>query len=142
MNKKTQPSDKLDVPIRRYVTNRLIAVNKNSSIQDAASRMVEFNISSLGIVEGDNVIGIVTDKDLKKRGLAEGRSPKESVSEIMTHDPVTADISSSVLDVLKLMSKNKIKYLFVTENGKVVGVTTLKELEDLDLQGLETFIAR
>lgn len=142
MNKQARPSEKLEVPIRRFVTKRLIAVDKDSSIQDAASRMIEFNISSLGILDEGEVIGIVTDRDLKKRGLAEGLSPKESVKKIMTPDPITADISSSVLDVLKLMSKEKIKHLFVTDKEEIIGVTTLKELEDLDLQGLETFIAR
>lgn len=142
MNKEAQPSEKLEVPIRRFVTKRLIAVDKDSSIQDAASRMIEFNISSLGILDEGEVIGIVTDRDLKKRGLAEGLSPKESVKKIMTPNPITADISSSVLDVLKLMSKEKIKHLFVTDKEQIIGVTTLKQLEDLDLQGLETFIAR
>lgn len=104
--------------------------------------MLEFKISSLGIVEDEKVIGIVTDTDLKKKALAEGRSPKEPVHEIMTLNPVSADINSTVRDVLELMYKEKIKHILVTENNGITGITTLSELEELDLNGLETLIAR
>lgn len=104
--------------------------------------MVEFNISSLGIVDHEDVIGIVTDTDFKKKALTAGRSPKEPVHKIMTSNLVTVDINSTVRDVLELMYKNKIKHILVTEDGKIMGTTTLGELEELDLNGLETFIAR
>lgn len=142
MKKMTPPSEKLDKPIRRFVTKRLIGVSKNSTIQDAASRMVEFNISSLGIVDDEGVVGIVTDMDFKKKALAAGRSPSDPVHEIMTANPVTADINSPVRDVLELMYENKIKHIFVTEQGETMGTATLNELEELDLHGLETLIAR
>lgn len=142
MNKKKQPSKKLDIPIRRFVTKPLVGISNYSTIQEAVSRMLEFKISSLGIVEDEKVIGIVTDTDLKKKALAEGRSPKEPVHEIMTLNPVSADINSTVRDVLELMYKEKIKHILVTENNGITGITTLSELEELDLNGLETLIAR
>jgi len=142
MNNKTQPSEKLNVPIRQFITKRLIGINKNASIQESAARMAEFRISSLGILDESSVIGIITDTDLKKKALAEGKSSNNPVHEIMTPDPVTADISSPVRNVLELMSKYKIKHVFVTETGEVVGVITRKELKDLDLQSMETYIAR
>lgn len=142
MNKQTQPAEKLDTPIRQFITKRLIGIDKDASIQKSAARMAEFRISSLGILDKESVIGIVTDTDLKKRALAEGKSAGEPIREIMTSDPVTADINSSVREVLELMSENKIKHIFVTDGGEVIGVITRKELNDLDLQSLETYIAR
>lgn len=142
MNNLNQPAEKLNVPIRQFITKRLIGINKDATIQESAARMVEFRISSLGILDESSVIGIITDTDLKKKALAEGKSSNDPVCEIMTPDPVTADISSPVRDVLELMSKNKIKHVFVTETGEVVGVITRKELKDLDLQSMETYIAR
>ena len=142
MNKQSQPSKKLDVPIRRFITKRVIAVNKDATIQEAAAKMCEFEISSIGILEKKDVIGIVTDKDLKKRALGKGLSPKEPIHKIMTTELVTVDINSTIKDVLKLMSEEKIKHMLVTEQGKIVGITTFNDLEDLDLQELETLIAR
>lgn len=138
----TQPSKNLDIPIRRFVTKRLIAVDQDATIQEAVSRMVDFDISSIGVVDEGDVIGIVTDSDLKKKVLAEGRSSKDSVRKIMTSKPVTTDINATVRDVLELMYKKKVKHIFVTEKTKIMGMTTLSELEDLDIQGLETLISR
>ncbi|HKL14459.1 MAG TPA: CBS domain-containing protein [Balneolaceae bacterium] len=142
MNKQPQPSKSLDIPVRRFITKQLIAVSKNSTIQDAAARMCEFEISSIGITDDGNIIGIVTDKDMKKRALGAGRSPKDPVHEIMTSELVSVDINSTINDVLKLMSKERVKHILITEENKFVGITTLSDLEDLDLQELETLISR
>ena len=104
--------------------------------------MCKFEISSIGILDDEKVIGIVTDKDMKKRALGEGRSPKDSIEEIMTSDLVTVDINSTIKDALKLMSKKRIKHILISEQGNIVGITTRNDLEDLDLQELETLIAR
>lgn len=142
MNKQSQPSKNLDVPIRRFITKRLIAIDKDSTIRQAAQRMCEFEISSIGILENDKVIGIVTDKDMKKRALGAGRSPEDLVQEIMTSDPISLDINSSIEEALELMSKERIKHILIKEEDEIVGITTLKDLKDLDLQELETLIAR
>lgn len=142
MNRSDRTDDTLTIPIRRFVTKRLIAVDHNSTIQESAARMVEFDISSLGVLENERVVGIVTDTDLKQRALASGRSTDDPVYHIMTRELITADINSTVQNVLQLMSKNKIKHILVTDRDEVVGVTTMKDLEDLDIQGLETLISR
>lgn len=142
MNKQTQPSKSLEIPIRRFITKKLIGADKESSIQEVASRMCEFDISSIVILDDENVIGIVTDKDMKKRALGEGRSPNDSVQEIMTKSLITVDINSSIKHALDLMSEKRIKHILITEQEEIIGITTLSDLENLDLQELETLIAR
>ncbi len=142
MNKQTAPSEKLNVPIRRFITKRVISINKNASIRESAARMVEFGISSLGILEDGKVAGIVTDSDLKKRALSAGKSPDDPIKDIMTAPVIAADINSTIKATLGLMSKHTIKHVLVSEQDEIVGITTLNDLENLDLQELETFIAR
>ena len=142
MNRSDRTDHTLSIPIRRFVTKRLIAVDYKSTIQESAAKMVEFGISSLGVLENETVVGIVTDTDLKERALASGRSTDDPVHEIMTRELITVDINSTVQNVLQLMSENKIKHIFVTDRDDVVGVATMKDLEDLDIQGLETLISR
>ena len=142
MNDDMNGSGQLNMPIRHYVTKRLITVDHETSIQKGAARMVEFNISSLGIVKDKSVVGIITDTDLKKRALAAGLSPETPVHKIMTRAPVTVDINSPVREVLEVMSREKVKHVFVTDRDKVIGVTTLQDLEDIDPQHLETLISR
>ncbi|MFO7979633.1 MAG: CBS domain-containing protein [Candidatus Aminicenantes bacterium] len=128
-------------PIREIVTKRLIGVSQNASFREGVSKMVEFNISSLVVTNHDRVVGFMTDTDVK-RAVAQGLTPDVKMERIMTTDLITVDISSSVREVLETMSKNKIKHLLVTEKGKVVGIVTLRDLEHMVRQKLETFISR
>jgi CBS domain-containing protein len=128
-------------PIREIATKRLIGVSQNASFREGVSKMVEFNISSLVVTNHDRVVGFMTDTDVK-RAVAQGLTPDVKMEQIMTTDLITVDISSSVREVLETMSKNKIKHLLVTEKGKVVGIVTLRDLEHMVRQKLETYISR
>lgn len=137
------PSEsQLDKPIRGYVTKRLIGVNKDTSIKNGVKKMVEFNISSLVVTDNGEVIGFFTDADIKERVVARGISTDLPVSEIMTEDLITVDISTRVRNVLEIMSKSKIKHVLVTEKNKIVGIITFRDLKDMDRQKLETYISR
>lgn len=128
-------------PIREIVTKRLIGVGREASFKEGVSKMVEFNISSLVVINHDRVVGFMTDTDVK-RAVSEGFMPESKMEQIMTTDLITVDISSSVREVLETMSKNKIKHLLVKEKEKVVGIVTLRDLEYMVRQKLETYISR
>jgi CBS domain-containing protein len=128
-------------PIREIVTKRLIGVSQKVSFKEGVSKMVEFNISSLVVTNNDRVVGFMTDTDVK-RAIAQGFTPDDTMEKIMTTDLITVDISSSVREVLETMSKNRIKHLLVTEKGKVVGIVTVRDLEHMVRQKLETYISR
>jgi len=128
-------------PIREIVTKRLIGVSQKVSFKEGVSKMVEFNISSLVVTNHDRVVGFMTDTDVK-RAVAQGLTPDAEMEQIMTTELITVDISSSVREVLETMSKNRIKHLLVTEKGKVVGIVTVRDLEHMVRQKLETYISR
>jgi signal-transduction protein with cAMP-binding, CBS, and nucleotidyltransferase domain len=131
-----------EVPIREYVTKKLIAVAAESSIQEAAKRMVEFDISSVVVADGEKVVGFLTDADLKARVVAAGRNTDGPVSAIMTTDLITASIDASVEEVMELMARHRIKHVLVTEGEAITGIMTLRDLVNIERQKLETFIAR
>lgn len=140
---KTAPSFyDIDHPIRTFVTKRVIGVNPDTTVQEAAKRMVEFNVSSLTVVEDDNIIGFFTDGDIKKKVVAEGLNTDIPVEEIMTTDLITADIGTTVKDVLELMVEKNIKHILVEEKGDIVGILTFGDLIDIQRQKLETYISR
>lgn len=141
MEKQTEPR-RLEVPIRSYVTKKLISIERGRTIQESVARMVDFDISSLTITEGEKVVGFLTDTDIKKRVVAGGVSPAEPVETVMTRDLITADINTSVKDVLSLMSERTIKHVLVSDEDQIIGIITLRDLEDAARQALETFIAR
>lgn len=132
----------IDAPIRKYVTKKIIGIEKNRSIQESVARMVEFDISSITVTDSGRVIGFLTDSDIKKRVVAGGISPSETIETVMTRDLITADINALVRDVMALMSGHTIKHMLITEKDEVVGLITLRDIEDLSMQRFETYIAR
>ena len=132
----------IDMPIRSFVTKRLIGVKSESSVQEAAKKMVEFGTGSVVVIENDDVVGFLTDGDIKKKVVAKGLKPEMSVKEIMVTDLITAEISSDIKDVLKLMAKKNIQHVLIEENEEIVGIVTFRDLIDIERQKVETYISR
>ncbi len=131
-----------ELPIKEFVTKRLIGIKSVSPVQEAAKKMVELNISSLAVLEDDEIVGFFTDGDIKRKVVAEGLSPDIPVEEIMETDLITADIGTSVGEVFEIMSKKDIKHILVTDGEQIVGILTFSDLIDLDRRSLDTFISR
>ena len=142
MKETTYQELELDMSIRRFVTRKLIGVEQETSIKNSVAKMVEFNISSMVVMSDDEVVGFFTDSDIKARVVAAGVSADSPVKEIMTTDLVTADVNTSVREALNLMASQKIKHILVTESDTIVGLITLRDLEDMERQKLETYISR
>lgn len=128
------------VPIRQYTTKKLIGVPENETIQKACQKMVEFRIGSL-VVYNEKVVGFFTKGDIIERVVAKGLSYVEPVSKIMTRDLITADIDTPVYRVLELMQQHQIRHMLITEEGRITGLFSLKDLVDPEKQLIETAIS-
>jgi CBS domain-containing protein len=131
----------MNEPIRNMVTKRLIGVMAGTPVRIGVQRMVEFDISFLVITRDGKVVGFMTDSDIK-RAVADGISMDVPVEEIMTPDPISADINTTVREALDTMSRKRVTRLVVTNEGEVEGIVTLRDLEDISRQKIETFISR
>jgi signal-transduction protein with cAMP-binding, CBS, and nucleotidyltransferase domain len=131
-----------DQPIRAFITKKLIGTDISSTVQDAARKMTEFNISSIVILEDNKVVGFFTESDLKRKIVAVGKTPDTSVKDIMIKDLITIDISSTVSDAMKTMMDNDIKHLLIKEKGEIIGIMSFTDFLTMERQKLETFIAR
>ena len=132
----------LNMPIRSMITKRVIGVDKNSSVQKSAEKMVEFEVSSLVVVDDGDIVGFLTDGDIKKRVVAKGLSSDIPVKEVMSRNLITADIGTTVRDVLDLMAEQNVKHVMVEEEGEIVGMLTFGDLIHIDKQKVETHISR
>jgi len=103
-------------------------ISAKESIQEAAIQMTELGYSCLVVTDKEGHIGIVTDKDIRRRCVAAGLSPQESVSEIMTRDMTTLDIKSSAFDALITMTSKHIHHLPITQHGELAGIVTVTDL--------------
>lgn len=105
-----------------------VTVAPGESLMAAARAMRERHVSSLGVVEGDRFLGIVTARDLVHRVLAEGLDPALPVERIFTRDPVALSPGDLGSDILHVMLERRIGHLPVVEAGRLVGMVTQTDL--------------
>jgi len=113
--------------VRDVMTSNPRTVSPGDSIQVAARIMKEEDVGVVPIVENGRTVGIVTDRDIVIRAVAEGGSDR-AVREIATTDLVFVKPDSSTREAEKLMSDRQIRRLPVVENGRLVGIVSLGDI--------------
>jgi CBS domain-containing protein len=95
----------------------------STPVIEAAKVMAREDVGPIPVVEGGRLTGVVTDRDLVVRVLAEGRDPQSTtVGEIATGDVVTISPDASLDEALKLLASNKVRRLPVVEGDRLVGI--------------------
>ena len=119
------------MPVAQLVTGPPISCPPDTSIQGAAQIMRDRNISSLAVVEGELLKGIVTTTDMSHRVAAGGIALDTPVAQIMTPNPVTLPPSALASDVLHIMNERHIGHLPICEGDRIVGMVTQTDLTRL-----------
>lgn len=117
------------MPLQWYRRPRLVVLNPNSPVLDAARAIEQNRIGAVVIQDKGQVVGIVTDRDLAVRVLGRGLDAKATrLSEVMTQSPVTLAPADSREDAIRLMQERNIRRIPLVEEGRVVGMVTLDDL--------------
>jgi len=121
-------SSLLNSSIAKFYHSPAVTVSPETSIQQAAILMTEKNFSCLIIADHEQPLGIVTDKDIRRRCVAQGLAIEQPVSTIMTDNMTTIDIKSTAYDALMMMTQRHIHHLPVTKNSQLKGMVTVTDL--------------
>lgn len=125
-------ADPWRVQVDRLIRRTAVSCEPTTTVREAAETMTANRISSL-LVRADGGWGIVTDRDLRSRVLAEGRAPETPVADVMSHPIRTVPAGSLAPEVLRLMLESGIHHVPVVDrSGGVLGIVS-----DTDLLGLE-----
>ena len=109
--------------IRDAMTADPTTIEPTTSATEAARIMKSQDVGSLPILENDRLVGVVTDRDLAIRLLAEGKSGETAVGEIASKDVVTVDPQQTLEEATRLMAEHQLRRLPVCEeDGKLVGI--------------------
>jgi CBS domain-containing protein len=110
--------------IRDAMTSNPRGVDASTTIVDAARLMKSEDVGPLPVVEGGRLVGMVTDRDIVLRVVAEGKDPQSStVGEIASRDLVTVDPQQDLDEALRLMAQHQVRRLpVVEEDGRLVGI--------------------
>jgi CBS domain-containing protein len=116
--------------IRDFMTQDPRSVESSSSVVEAARLMREVDAGIIPVVEGEKLVGAVTDRDIAIRVVAEGKSPESTtVGEIASRELVTIDPQQDLDEALRLMARHQVRRLpVVEEDGKLVGIVAQADI--------------
>jgi CBS domain-containing protein len=116
--------------IKEIMTSDFETISAGSSLAAAAQKMESLNVGALPVEQDGRVIGIITDRDLVVRGIAEGHDPASTeVRDILTADLICCSEDDSVEQAVKLMEDNKVRRLIACDlDGMSVGIVSLGDI--------------
>jgi CBS domain-containing protein len=128
--------------INEVMITNVKTVNKNDSVFQAVRVMNRYEIGSVIATKNEQPVGIITERDVLKRIVFNGKDPfKTKVSEVMSKPIVTIKPNSTVKNAAQKMLKNNIKKLVVTNGGHLAGILSLSDLLPL-LEGTNLALSR
>ena len=115
--------------IRELMTPNPVSMPGTASVQEAARAMRDGDIGDVIVIEHNQVCGIVTDRDIVVRTVAETQDPTATtLADICSHSLLTVPPTAGVEDAVRLMRTHAIRRLPVVEGGKAVGIVSLGDL--------------
>jgi CBS domain-containing protein len=114
--------------VSSVMSTRLLTVDIGDSVQSVASDMAQRRVSSAFIMDTGQLVGILTDRDLRERFVALALPPETRVSEIMTRDPEQIDGNESLFSATLLMTQRGYHHLPVMLDGELKGIVTTSDL--------------
>jgi len=118
----------LRLDVRQLIARLPVSADESLSIRDAARRMTEEHVSSLLLVHDGALRGIVTDRDLRTRCIAEGLDPSEPIGRIMSPKPHTVSPDASAFEALMAMSRLRIHHLPVVDREGLHGIVSTADV--------------
>ena len=119
----------LDLPVGNIARRDLIKIDEDKSVYDAARMIVDNNRGSVVVTKVNENIGILTERDIMTKVVAKSLDPKSTkVRDVMTSPPVTIDKDRPLREAIDLMNRTKVRRMLVTENGKIIGIFSLRDV--------------
>jgi CBS domain-containing protein len=109
--------------VRDAMTEDPRSIGKSVSVVEAARLMREQDIGSLPITDDEKLVGMITDRDITMRVVAEAADPKVTVVEdVFSRDLISVEPDNDLEEALRLMARHQVRRLPVVENGRLVGI--------------------
>jgi CBS domain-containing protein len=123
----------MDKKIRDIMTPDPVGVYYDQTLAETARVMRDAGVGAVLVVNGDSLSGVVTDRDLVVRGLAEGAGPDSPVGPVCSEKLVGAD--ADVAEAERLMGENAVRRLPVIDSGQIVGIVSMGDLAASGTEG-------
>ncbi|MEY8350026.1 CBS domain-containing protein [Bacillus cereus] len=114
--------------VREFMSTDIVQCTPLDNVYEAAVKMKEEDIGMIPVVENNQVVGLVTDRDLVVRGIAEKHPGSNKITNVMTTGIVSVSPNDPIEKATELMAQHQIRRLPVVENGQLVGMLALGDL--------------
>jgi CBS domain-containing protein len=114
--------------VRDLMTTNPVTMPPGTPVRDAARAMREQDIGDVLVAEDGRLRGIVTDRDIVVRAIAEGRDPDTPIGEFASRDVRTLTPDSSVEDAIQIARDDEVRRIPVVQDGRPVGIISLGDL--------------
>lgn len=111
-----------------------VSIESTATVQQTARKMVAERVSAMLVTEDSGLCGIVTDRDIRTRVVAEGHSAELGVTEIMTASPITLESDASAYEGALIMMQNHIHHLPITSDGELIGLVSRSDFMRLETE--------
>lgn len=109
--------------------NKIFSISPSQKIFEALQLMAEKEVGALLVLDGESLVGIISERDYARKVALEGKSSKECiVGEIMSPNVIYVEVDSTTDDCMALMSSKKIRHLPVFDKGKLTGVISIGDV--------------
>ena len=115
--------------VREAMTENPRSIGPSTSVVEAAQLMRDEHIGSLPITDGDTLVGMITDRDITTRVVAEGAGlATTSVGDVYSQDLISVGPDKELEEALRLMARHQVRRLPVVENGRLVGIVAQADI--------------
>ncbi len=115
--------------VKDIMTTEVVTVEPNDTVEEAARLMETYNVGSIPVCDREHVVGIVTDRDIALRSVAQGTNARrQRVRDVMSANPVVGTPDMDAHEAAGLMSRRRIRRLPIVQSGALVGIVALGDI--------------
>ena len=114
--------------VREFLRKAPVTVSPQCSLAEAARLMSDHDVGALLVMSGEEIIGIVTDRDITVRGVGSGRGLEIAIADVTTEHPITIEGSADIFEAYRLLKEARVRRLPVVEEGELGGIVTMDDL--------------
>jgi CBS domain-containing protein len=134
--------------ILRAKGSKVYSISPDATVYEALKRMAKKNVGAMLVFEGDDLVGLISERDYARKTILKGRlSKKTVVREIMTTDVITVHPDDDIEECMELFTEKHVRHLPVIKKDKVVGIVSIGDIvkgiidyKDFIIEELEGYI--
>jgi CBS domain-containing protein len=135
--------------ILHYKGNSAWSIRPDATVFEAIQLMADKNVGALLVTEGENLVGIISERDYTRKVVLKGKSSRQTaVREILSGHVIHVSPTSSVEECMRLMTDHRIRHLPVLDEGRILGIVSIGDLvnwiisaQTTRISQLQTYIA-